>query len=216
MKKIFVLIVLLLCLVGCNDKKVSKHENREIVDKIDNNKDYVINKSYKEYILGIGDLYFSQYPEINLKSDEVDNLNLTFKNNILLNAKGFEIIDGKVNKGTIVNYKYYVSKNYISVIEESKTYFNGIYGSVKTKVYNIDIKYGVLVDNNELMKKYDFDEEEIFEELSESKIYDADYVLMYVRNNGYSLYVNDYNQLILLFEYVSDDGEVKKELVLED
>ena len=49
-----------------------------------------------------------------------------------------------------------------------------------------------------------------------SKVEDADYVVMYIKNNGYLLYINDEDELVLLYDYVSDDKELKKELILVD
>ena len=216
MKKIVILVILLLCLVGCNDKKISREPEDKVVYKKDNSLEYLVDKSYKEYILSNGDLYFSQYPEINLDSEEMNNLNLTLKNNILLNVKGFVIEDNKVIKGNIVKYRSYVSNKYISIIEDNVSYFNGTYGNKVTKVYNVDIKTGVIIDNYKLLKLYDEDEEDIYEEIRESNIVDSDYVAMYVRNNGYNLYVDDKGNLVLLFEYVNDDETIEKELILED
>jgi hypothetical protein len=216
MKKIIILIVLVLCLVGCNDKKVSFKKPDKIVNKIDQTKPYLESKKYKEYVLSNGDLYFAEWTEVNLDNEEMSNLNLTLKNNILLSTKSFEVLDNKVTKGSIVNYRSYISRNFLSIVEETKSYFNGIYGSTITKVYNIDIKTGVIVDNTKLLRYFEEEEEDIYEEIRESRIPDADYVAMYVRNNGYNLYVDAQGRLVLLLEYVNDDETIKKELVLED
>ena len=216
MKKIFLLIVLVLCLVGCNDKKVSLSNDVNVVYKKDKDLDYLIDKNYKEYVLSNGDLYFAKWVEVNLNNEEVDNLNLTLKNNILLNTKGFIIENNKVNKGNIVSYRSYVSKKYLSIVEDTVSYFNGTYGNKNTKVYNIDIKTGVIMDDAKLLRIFEEEVEDIYEEIRESRILDADYVAMYVRNNGYNLYVDEYGRLVVLFEYVSDDETIEKELILED
>ena len=117
MKKLFVLIVLLLCLVGCDDKKIEEEPENVVVTKKDENKDYFIPQTYKAYVLIDGRSYNASWLDINLNSEEMSNLSLTLKNNILLNTKGFEMIDGKVVKGTIVEYKYYEGVNYLSIVE---------------------------------------------------------------------------------------------------
>jgi len=133
-----------------------------------------------------------------------------------LNTKGFIIENNKVNKGNIVSYRSYVSKKYLSIVEDTVSYFNGTYGNKNTKVYNIDIKTGVIMDDTKLLRIFDEEVEDIYEEIRESRIPDADYVAMYVRNNGYNLYVDEYGRLVVLFEYVSDDETIEKELILED
>lgn len=216
MKKIIILVVLLLCLVGCDDKKISIKPEDIIVYKKDKDLDYLIDKNYKEYVLSNGDLYFAKWIEVNLDNEEMDNLNLTLKNNILLNTKGFVIENNKVTKGNIVNYRSYVSKKYLSIVEDTVSYFNGTYGNKVIKVYNIDIKTGVVIEDSKLLKLFDEEVEDIYEEIRESKIPDADYVAMYVKNNGYNLYVDEHGRLVLLFDYVSDDETIEKELILED
>ena len=139
--------------------------------------------------------------DINLNSEEMSNLSLTLKNNILLNTKGFEMIDGKVVKGTIVEYKYYEGVNYLSIVEESVNFFNNTYGSTTYNVYNIDISKGIIVDNATLLNSFNKTEEDIFNSLRNSDISDSDYVIMYIKNNGYNLYVNSDNKLVLSFKY---------------
>ena len=214
MKKLFVLIVLLLCLVGCDDKKIEEEPENVIVTKKDENKDYLMPQTYKTYVLSDGRSYNAIWLDINLNSEEMSNLSLTLKNNILLNTKGFEMIDGKVVKGTIVEYKYYEGVNYLSIVEESVSFFNNTYGSTTYNVYNIDISKGIIVDNDTLLSSFNKTEEDIFNSLRNSDISDSDYVIMYIKNNGYNLYVNSDNKLVLSFVYVNDEEEIKKELVL--
>ena len=214
MKKLFVLIVLLLCLVGCDDKKIEEEPENVVVTKKDENKDYFILQTYKAYVLSDGRSYNASWLDINLNSEEMSNLSLTLKNNILLNTKGFEMIDGKVVKGTIVEYKYYKGVNYLSIVEESVNFFNNTYGSTTYNVYNIDISKGIIVDNATLLNSFNKTEEDIFNSLRNSDISDSDYVIMYIKNNGYNLYVNSDNKLVLSFVYVNDEEEIKKELVL--
>lgn len=214
MKKLFVLIVLLLCLVGCDDKKIESEPENVVVTKINEDMGYFIPQTYKSYVLSDGSSYNASWLEINLNSEEMSNLSLTLKNNILLNTKGFEIIDSRVVKGTIVDYKYYEGTNYISVVEESTSYFNDSFGSSSYKVFNIDVKKGIIIDDSALLSSFSMTEDDLFNYLKSSGITDADYVSMYIKNNGYNVYVNDDNKLVLLFVYVSDEEEIKKELVL--
>ena len=214
MKKLFVLIVLLLCLVGCDDKKIEEEPENVIVTKKDENKDYLMPQTYKTYVLSDGRSYNASWLDINLNSEEMSNLSLTLKNNILLNTKGFEMVDGNVIKGTIVEYKYYEGVNYLSIVEESVNFFNNTYGSTTYNVYNIDISKGIIVDNDTLLSSFNKTEEDIFNSLRNSDISDSDYVIMYIKNNGYNLYVNSDNKLVLSFVYVNDEEEIKKELVL--
>lgn len=213
--KIIMLLLLLCIVVGCEDDKVVPTEEDAIVDKISEDLDYVLVYDYMEFTLSNGDKYDANIMSINLDSVEISNLSMTLKNNIYLNTKEFKYNENKeVTNGNLVEYKYYESDNYISVVESDTNYFNGTYGSVVNKTYVINKKYGYIYDNDSLLELYNITEDDIYDKVKKSKVEDSDYVVMYIKNNGYLLYVNDNEELVLMYDYVSDDQELKKELVL--
>ena len=214
--KIVLLLILLLMIVGC-EKKKDDTSTDTVVGKISEDLDYVLTDVYNEYTLSNEDKYTAQILSINLDTVELSNLSMTLKNNIYLSTKGFKYNENnEVINGDIITYKYYESDTYISIIEYNTDYFNETYGTIVNKVYVINKLYGDIYDNNDLLELYDISEEDIYDKVRNSKVEDADYVVMYIKNNGYLLYINDKDELVLLYDYVSDDKELKKELILVD
>ena len=116
----------------------------------------------------------------------------------------------------LLSYKYYESDKYISIIEEDKNYFNNMYGNVVNKTYVINKTTGEVLDNDNILNLYKLEEQDIYDKVKKSEVEEADYVVMYIKNNGYLLYINDKDELVLMYYYVNDEEEIKKELILVD
>ena len=154
---------------------------------------------------------------INLDTEEMSNLSMTLKNNIYLTTKEFKLNENnEVTNGSLISYKYYESDKYISIIEEDKNYFNNMYGNVVNKTYVINKTTGEVLDNDNILSLYKLVEQDIYDKVKKSEVEEADYVVMYIKNNGYLLYINDKDELVLMYDYVSDEEEIKKELILVD
>jgi hypothetical protein len=154
---------------------------------------------------------------INLDTEEMSNLSMTLKNNIYLTTKEFKLNENnEVTNGSLISYKYYESDKYISIIEEDKNYFNNMYGNVVNKTYVINKTTGEVLDNDNILSLYKLEEQDIYDKVKKSEVEEADYVVMYIKNNGYLLYINDKDELVLMYDYVSDEEEIKKELILVD
>lgn len=209
---------MLLCMiVGCEDKKVEEKEPVVAVDKISDELDYVLVTYYKDYKLSNGDSYKAETLSINLDTEEMSNLSMTLKNNIYLTTKEFKLNENnEVTNGSLISYKYYESDKYISIIEEDKNYFNNMYGNVVNKTYVINKTTGEVLDNDNILSLYKLEEQDIYDKVKKSEVEEADYVVMYIKNNGYLLYINDKDELVLMYDYVSDEEEIKKELILVD
>lgn len=215
--KIIVLLMLLCMIVGCEDKKVEEKEPVVAVDKISDELDYVLVTYYKDYKLSNGDSYKAETLSINLDTEEMSNLSMTLKNNIYLTTKEFKLNENnEVTNGSLISYKYYESDKYISIIEEDKNYFNNMYGNVVNKTYVINKTTGEVLDNDNILSLYKLEEQDIYDKVKKSEVEEADYVVMYIKNNGYLLYINDKDELVLMYDYVSDEEEIKKELILVD
>lgn len=216
--KIILLLILLCMIVGCEDKTTNEDNNYEVsVNKISDELDYVITSFYREYTLSNGDTYKADYLTINLDTEELSNLSMTLKNNIFLNTKEYKLNENnEVTSGTLISYKYYETDRYISIIESDTNYFNNTYGGVVNKTYVINKTNGDIYDNESLLCLFKLEENDVYDKVKKSKVEEADYVAMYIKNNGYLLYINDKDELVLMYDYVSDDKELKKELILVD
>ena len=91
-----------------------------------------------------------------------------------------------------------------------------MYGNVVNKTYVINKTTGEVLDNDNILNLYKLEEQDIYDKVKKSEVEEADYVVMYIKNNGYLLYINDNDELVLMYDYVSDEEEIKKELILVD
>ena len=216
MKKVCIFVILLMMLSGCT---LSKNKENNIEDnsvgKIDVNKEYVNETLFKSYKLSNGEDYDAKYIDININSDGVKQFNERLKNNIVNNST-LEIKKNKIIKGNIITYEKYVSKEFVTIIENVNSYFEGNIVSSISNYYIFDIMYGKIYNNDGLLEYFHLEEEELFNKLSKSDVEDIDYITMYVKNNGYYLYVDENEKLIMEYVFVGDNGEEKNKLIIKD
>lgn len=218
MKKVVLLFLCLFLVIGCKDEKKTienkVEEKKFVLEKVDSNKDYVYFNNHKEVELSSGKYVF-KYPIINIKSEEIDNLNLELKNFVIRSYKDSEIYENYLNSGNIVNYDYYVTDEYISIVQSSYYYIDGMIGEHSDKVYVVSLKNGKIISNDKILDNHGINEETLYE-LLESKIVSDDiaYTLKSIKDNGYSLYINDSDKLCIIFYEITDEEEIRKELVL--
>lgn len=219
-QRLFLLIVIVLMLFSCTNKNEEKEnlQNSEVeikeVKKIDDLKEYVYFTDYKNLILDNGNEYILKNAYVNLDSEEVKTINLELKNFVLKSYKNLGIENKKVIYGNVISYDYYITEEYISLLQHSSYYINGSLGVANTNIYVINIKNGKIVDNNELMNKFDLTEEKIYEKVRKNlDSDDVEYSIMNMKNN-YSLYINNDNKLVLSFIEINNEEEIKRELIL--
>lgn len=219
-QRLFLLIVIVLMLFSCTNKNEEKEnlQNSEVeikeVKKIDDLKEYVYFTNYKNLILDNGNEYILKNAYVNLDSEEVKTINLELKNFVLKSYKNLGIENKKVIYGNVISYDYYITEEYISLLQHSSYYINGSLGVANTNIYVINIKNGKIVDNNELMNKFDLTEEKIYEKVRKNlDSDDVEYSIMNMKNN-YSLYINNDNKLVLSFIEINNEEEIKRELIL--
>lgn len=207
-------------LFSCTNKNEEKEnlQNSEVeikeVKKIDDLKEYVYFTDYKNLILDNGNEYILKNAYVNLDSEEVKTINLELKNFVLKSYKNLGIENKKVIYGNVISYDYYITEEYISLLQHSSYYINGSLGVANTNIYVINIKNGKIVDNNELMNKFDLTEEKIYEKVRKNlDSDDVEYSIMNMKNN-YSLYINNDNKLVLSFIEINNEEEIKRELIL--
>ena len=207
-------------LCSCTNKNEEKEnlQNSEVeikeVKKIDDLKEYVYFTDYKNLILDNGNEYILKNAYVNLDSEEVKTINLELKNFVLKSYKNLGIENKKVIYGNVISYDYYITEEYISLLQHSSYYINGSLGVANTNIYVINIKNGKIVDNNELMNKFDLTEEKIYEKVRKNlDSDDVEYSIMNMKNN-YSLYINNDNKLVLSFIEINNEEEIKRELIL--
>lgn len=219
-QRLFLLIVIVLMLCSCTNKNEEKEnlQNSEVeikeVKKIDDLKEYVYFIDYKNLILDNGNEYILKNAYVNLDSEEVKTINLELKNFVLKSYKDLGVENKKVIYGNIISYDYYITEEYISLLQHSSYYINGSLGVANTNIYVINIKNGKIVDNDELMNNFDLTEEKIFEKVRKNlDSDDVEYSIMNMKNN-YSLYINNDNKLVLSFIEINNEEEIKRELIL--
>lgn len=221
MKYILILFMLIIS-VGCKKEVEVQEENEMVevvqkVDKVDKNKDYVEVIKYRGYLLDDDQPFDANYLSVNLNNEVINNLNMTLKNNVIVNSKSYVMVgdrEVKLTKGNLINYEYFISGKYLSIIETTYQYNAGQYRELKDMVYVVDIDYGKLFDNDSLLREFQMTSADVIEKIRNSGVQDADYIAMYVRNNGYKLYIDKNGKLVVNYLYESDNGEIKNELVL--
>ena len=219
MKKYLLILVCLLFLVGCTKEEVKNIEEpvveeKFILNKVDENKDYVYFNNYKE-VLVEGETYVYKYPVVNIVSEEVDNLNLELKNYVIKSYKNAGIYEGNLNSGTIIDYDTYVTEKYISIVQKYYYYIDGMIGEEESKVYVLSLNSGKLVNNEYLLKDYDLTEKELLDKARDKVVTDdIEFAIMNMKNNGYELYVNNENILCMVYYEITNDEAIRKELVL--
>ncbi len=218
MKKILIIFICLLILVGCaknNEKKeINNIEKEFILEKKDIEKDYVYLNNYKT--ISYDDIIYEiKNLVINIKSEDAENVNLELRSFVNKSYKEMEFKDEKLIKGNIINYDYYVNDKYISIIQRYYPYINGLKGEEQDNVYVISLETGKVINNKEILKKYDYSEEELYEML-ENKVNSEDilFTILNIKNNGYKLFIDDNDKLNIIYEEIDNDDSIKKELVL--
>lgn len=220
--KYLLILFMLLITTGCKEEEIVnnvevKEPVVEKVQKVDNNKDYVEVIKYRGYILDNEQPFDANYLSINLNSVNIDTLNMTLKNNVIVNSKNYVLVgdrEVRLTKGNLINYEYFISGKYLSIIETTYQYNAGQYRELKDMTYVVDLDYGKLYDNDGLLREFQMTASDVIEKIRNSGIVDADYISMYVRDNGYRLYINKEGKLVVNYLYESDNGEIKNELVL--
>lgn len=219
MKKVLIIAFSLLLLVGCNKKEEVVEKKEPVVEftleKIDNDKDYVYFSNYKEVVFK-DDRYLYKYPVVNIKGNDIENLNLELKNFVINSFKDAEIYENKLSSGIIIDYKQYVTDEYVSIVMDYYTYIDGIVGDLSTNAYVVSLNNGKILSNEKLLKLYNYTEDSFYKKLEQ--IIDSEDIAYSIRNikdNGYNLYVNDKNKLCVIYYELTDFDVIKKELIFD-
>lgn len=160
-KKIFSLITIIglatiITLTGCgkkeeNNTNVEKEENKPTVSLINEDKNIV-------YTVKEDSGY--KIPKINLTYDKVKELNkeiLAYGEQKIADMT----VEGKVETGGTLDYKYYENDNILSIVYEYESPFAAM--PDKYKVWNIDKYTGETITNEQILAKKGFEADE-FEE----------------------------------------------------
>ena len=219
MKKVFIIAFCLLLLVGCNKKEEVVEKKEPVVDfvleKIDSSKEYVYYSNYREVVFK-EENYLYKYPVVNIKGNDIENLNLELKNFVINSFKESEVYENKLSSGDIIDYKDYVTDAYISIVMNYYTYIDGIVGDLSSNTYVVSLSSGKILNNEKLLELYDFTEESFYKELEKNiDSEDVAYSIKNIKENGYNLYVNDKGKLCVSYYELTDFDEIKKELIFD-
>lgn len=218
MKKLMILLISIILLTGCG-----KNQNKDNVDKssvtqqelkkIDEGKEKVFFTTYRNLMLD-NEPYELLIPTINLNSQDVANVNLEMKSFVGGIYTNLSLDGTNILSGNIISYDTYYYENYITIKQKYAFYYDDKYMSNYSNIYVIDYDMGKLINNEELLKKYDLSEEELFNYLSEHiDSLEVEYIIMNIKSDGYKLYINDDGKLVINYLERDNDDEKEKELI---
>lgn len=217
MKKVIILLITIVLLTGCGNKKekIEEHNDEFILEKIDDSKELVYLEDFKNLKISNKE-YKIENIVINIKSDIVDNINLELSNFVLNSYNSMNIVNDVMKYGNVIDYEYYVTDKYVTVIQNYSFYINNSYDYIDSNIYVVSLDTGKLMNNSMIMDEYDYNENKLYEYLEEHiDSEDKAFTLMQVMNDGYKLYVDDNNRMVIVYSELLDDGSVRKELVIE-
>lgn len=221
MKKILIVLLCLFLIVGCKEKEVEEaivdkeDEETFIVEKIDTTNDYVYLQKYKELKLA-GNEYSLDILVVNIKGDEIDNVNLELKSFVIKSYQNMNVYNSEISQGNIISYEYFKTDNYLSILQKYYVYVDGIVGEECVNIYNISLDTGKILNNAKILDDFMITEDELFKKMENSIVSeDILYTMMNIKKDGYQLYVNNNGNLVVGYYEVDDENIIRKEWVYE-
>lgn len=221
MKKMLIVLLCLFLIVGCKEKEVEEaivdkeDEETFIVEKIDTTNDYVYLQKYKELKLA-GNEYSLDILVVNIKGDEIDNVNLELKSFVTRSYQNMNVYNGEISQGNIIGYEYFKTDNYLSILQKYYVYVDGIVGEECVNIYNISLDTGKVLNNAKILDDFMITDDELFKKMENSIVSeDILYTMMNIKKDGYQLYVNNNGNLVVSYYEVDDENIIRKEWVYE-
>ncbi len=215
MKKLLVLCFCVFFFFGCGKKEDTIVDDSSFIpNKIYDDKEYVYDEIINSYNMN-NSTYSLKMVYINLDSEDAKNINMEIRSFINRSYKEYVVQNSTLVRGNIINYDYYVSKHFISLRLNYYYLIQDVNDDIKYNIYVVSLDTGKIMSNESLLKFYDLSIDDIYSKLEET--YNGEDYLFTLRNikdNGYSLYVNSDDQLVMLYYEVTDDESIKKELIL--
>ena len=219
MKKGFICLLCFLFLCGCSHNKENVQDNNDkqekfVLEKIYNNYDYVYLDTYYNLKLN-GNYYNLDNLIINVNSEDVLNVNLELKSFVTKSYQNMVIDNNEIIEGTIIDYKYYVTDKYISILQLFYPYINGEKGEESVNIYVVSLDNGKVLNNEDILKCFELSEDGLMNKI-ETNINSEDimYTMMNIKEEGYDLYINNDNKLVVSYYEVTDINSIRKDLVL--
>jgi hypothetical protein len=218
MKKLLIIFCCLFLIVGCTKKKEEVEEDQPkekfVLTKVDETKDYIYLTDYKSVKVS-NKTYDLKFLTINIKSSAADNVNLELKSFVQKSFDDYLVYDGRLVQGRVIDYEYYKTDKYISIIQRYYMTVDTMHGDEDYNSYVISLEDGELVNRDKLLKEYNHSENDIYE-LLEKQIdsEDKDYIISQIKKEGFDLCVDEDNNLMILYRVINDDESIIKKLVL--
>lgn len=219
MKKGFICLLCFLFLCGCSHNKENVQDNNDkqekfVLEKINNNYDYVYLDTYYNLKLN-GNSYNLDNLVINVNSEDVLNVNLELKSFVTKSYQNMVTDNNEIIEGTIIDYKYYVTDKYISILQLFSPYINGEKGEESVNIYVVSLDNGKVLNNEDILKCFELSEDGLMNKI-ETNINSEDimYTMMNIKEEGYDLYINNDNKLVVSYYEVTDINSIRKDLVL--
>ena len=134
------------------------------------------------------DTFSSELPYININSSEIGEINDSLINDY------YEIIEFGEK---MMKYNYYLNDNILSLIVE-KYYLDAPDSAPDVIIYNVDIKEGIVLDDEQLLEKYDVSKYDVTEVISKKikEYYDYEISNGYIDNScDFDCYLSNTNSL---------------------
>lgn len=222
MKRFIILLISLMLLTGCGEKKEVNDDNANsndtfVLEKREEDKDYVYFEEFKTVTIGNNEKYDIKNIVLNIKSDDADNINLELKNFVVNSYNSMDIKNGYLNHGNVIDYEYYITEHFISIVQNYYFYMNGVDKEISSNVYVINKDTGKKMDNVAILDYFQYSDDKLFSYLEKNiESNDVMYSIMQIKMDGYQLFINNDNQMVIIYREVLDDGIVKHELEITD
>jgi hypothetical protein len=219
MKKVWLIVCVLLLVVACGKKNTNEEAKEDeifVLKLVDEDKPYVYSDVVESYVLSNGDKYDLEMIYVNLNSVDASNVNMELRSFINKSYKNYVVENDKLKSGNIISYDFYKTDDYLSLVVNYKFLINNKFNDDKSMVYVLTLDKGKILKNKDLLSNYSLTEEELFKEIEDTiESEDSLYTMKSIKDNGYYLYVNNDNKLVVLFYENTDEESIKKELILD-
>ena len=218
MKKVWLIVCVLLLVVACGKKNTNeetKEDENFVLKLVDEDKPYVYSDVVESYVLSNGDKYDLEMIYVNLNSVDASNVNMELRSFINKSYKNYVVENDKLKSGNIISYNYFKTDDYLSLVVNYKFLINNKFNDDKSMVYVLSLDKGKILKNKDLLSNYSLTEEELYKQIEDTiESEDSLYTMKSIKDNGYYLYVNNDNKLVVLFYENTDEESIKKELIL--
>ncbi len=173
MKRGLILLISLMLLTGCGEKKEVNDDNANsndtfVLEKREEDKDYVYFEEFKTVTIGKNEKYDIKNIVLNIKSEDADNINLELKNFVADSYNSMDIKNGYLNHGNVIDYECYITEHFISIVQNYYFYMSGVDKEISSNVYVINKDTGKKMDNFAILDYFQYSDDKLFSYLEKN------------------------------------------------